>query len=297
MPLEHGKSEKAFKHNVRAEMHADKPLKQSLAIAYAMKRKKKMMEGGMSEFNKEEESNIPQPGMYAEGGSAKRTMDQVHDSLFQLRNKPGSEDEVKALEDEADEHMAKEDMVGKIMKRRKMAEGGQITDNWQSSRTGRLTRPDLRDHEMDQYDPKEEPGRKHNSMAMAEDDRDLNQHGEEEQGPYGTMMAEGGQITDNWQSDDHEMDMVGRIMKQRQMHYSEGGKVANQEHGEMDDGLAGFKQNEFDDLVLDDDLDFEYTGANSGDELGDTREDDDRRDIVSRVMKSRRLKDRLPNPR
>jgi hypothetical protein len=39
MPLMKGKSEKAFKHNVRAEMHAGKPQKQALAIAYSIKRK------------------------------------------------------------------------------------------------------------------------------------------------------------------------------------------------------------------------------------------------------------------
>lgn len=39
MPLEKGKSQKAFEHNVKTEIHHDKPLKQSLAVAYAMKRK------------------------------------------------------------------------------------------------------------------------------------------------------------------------------------------------------------------------------------------------------------------
>jgi hypothetical protein len=34
MPLESGKSKKAFSHNVRVEMHAGKPQKQALAIAY-----------------------------------------------------------------------------------------------------------------------------------------------------------------------------------------------------------------------------------------------------------------------
>lgn len=49
MPLMKGKSEKAFGHNVAAEMHAGKPQKQSLAIAYAVKRRmgKKMAAGGM----------------------------------------------------------------------------------------------------------------------------------------------------------------------------------------------------------------------------------------------------------
>lgn len=46
MPLFKGKSEAAFKHNVRTEMNAGKSQKQSLAIAYQMKRKKKMAKGG-----------------------------------------------------------------------------------------------------------------------------------------------------------------------------------------------------------------------------------------------------------
>jgi hypothetical protein len=39
MPLMKGKSKAAFSHNVAAEMHAGKPQKQSLAIAYAVKRR------------------------------------------------------------------------------------------------------------------------------------------------------------------------------------------------------------------------------------------------------------------
>lgn len=35
MPLQPGKSQKAFSHNVAAEMHAGKPQKQALAIAYS----------------------------------------------------------------------------------------------------------------------------------------------------------------------------------------------------------------------------------------------------------------------
>lgn len=50
MPLIHGKSKKAFSKNVEAEMDAGKPQKQSLAIAYSIKRqaaKRKMAKGGM----------------------------------------------------------------------------------------------------------------------------------------------------------------------------------------------------------------------------------------------------------
>jgi len=60
MPLEKGKSPNAFKHNIKAEMHAGKPLKQSLAIAYAMKRKKMAM-GGMVD-NEEAKADEAQYG-------------------------------------------------------------------------------------------------------------------------------------------------------------------------------------------------------------------------------------------
>lgn len=39
MPLEHGKSHKAWLHNLKAEIHAGKPQKQALAIAYSVQRK------------------------------------------------------------------------------------------------------------------------------------------------------------------------------------------------------------------------------------------------------------------
>lgn len=176
---------------------------------------------------------------------------------------------------------------------KKMAEGGMLTDdNKQSSCTEHCESP-CAIHPQANLDMAHEGNDvKHNSMAMHEDDRNLGQHGEEEQGPDGMMMAEGGMMQD----ESHEMDMVGRIMKQHQQHFSEGGKVANQDHGPMDSRLADFEQNEFDNLSLRDDLESSYTGASSGDELGDEQEDKDRSDIIARIMKSRAKKDRLPNP-
>lgn len=38
MPLEQGKSEAAFEHNVKAEVAAGKPQKQAVAIAYSQQR-------------------------------------------------------------------------------------------------------------------------------------------------------------------------------------------------------------------------------------------------------------------
>src|SRR3954471_973671 len=82
--------------------------------------------------------------------------------------------------------------------------------------------------------------------------------------------------------------MVDRIMTKRKK-YSEGGMVAN--GGEDDlDKMADGRPNEFDDLALRDDLEFSYTGANSGDELGNDSQDADREkdlDMVARIMRSR----------
>ena len=39
MPLKKSTSKKAFSSNVKAEMHAGKPQKQAVAIAYSQKRK------------------------------------------------------------------------------------------------------------------------------------------------------------------------------------------------------------------------------------------------------------------
>jgi hypothetical protein len=202
MPLIKGKSDRAFSENVRTEMHEGKPQKQSLAIAYAMKRKAKMAKGG---FVEEEESSgyepMPCPEKYADGGFVK-------------------EEEETGYEDVPMER-----------------------------------------HE------------KHNEGAMEEDEH--MEHEEEEE------------------------DMVGRIMKQRMAkggmahHYSEGGRVANEDHGPDDEDLADFSPNEFDDLVLDDHLEGHYPGSQ---EIGDEQEDEDRRDIVSRIMKSRMKKDRMPSP-
>jgi len=41
MPLECNKSKKSFKKNIKTEIKAGKPMKQAVAIAYSIKKKKK----------------------------------------------------------------------------------------------------------------------------------------------------------------------------------------------------------------------------------------------------------------
>jgi hypothetical protein len=45
MPLKKGKSEKTFKENIKTEVKAGKPDKQSVAIAYSMKRESEKKRG------------------------------------------------------------------------------------------------------------------------------------------------------------------------------------------------------------------------------------------------------------
>lgn len=122
---------------------------------------------------------------------------------------------------------------------------------------------------------------------------------------HGGKMAEGGMVDqedsgyhpmpaqdpDNMEDYSYPQDIVDRIIMSRDQGYSEGGRVANDTPP-----IAEFKDNQFDDLVLRDDLEQHYTGANSGDEIGNDQKDEDEMDIIARIMRSRGLKDRMPIP-
>jgi hypothetical protein len=121
------------------------------------------------------------------------------------------------------------------------------------------------------------------------------------QDSFNSLWASGGMIEN--QDPVHPMDslmdsIVDRIMARRSPDYSadarlsEGGQVANETEPYADSMPA-----EFDDLVLRDDLESSYgDDDNAGDSLGNDQEDEDRHDIVSRIMASRRKKDRMPRP-
>lgn len=112
---------------------------------------------------------------------------------------------------------------------------------------------------------------------------------EEEDSGYEKMPEESHMDCDN-----DDMDMIDHIMSKNSKKYSEGGMVANQDHGEDDNELADFSPNEFDDMAMDDDLHSSYDGANSGDEIGNEAEDHDRDDMISQIMRSKKMKDKMP---
>jgi hypothetical protein len=260
-------------------------MKPSLSIAYNMARKaKKMAKGGETgDPGYDKAKGIKAPSEQASGYEPVAPEEDWKDQKMKMAE--GGE-----------AHMCSGADCAHACHGKMMAEGGQITDNYQTDYKYR-EKPDMKNYEKETgWVTHQGNDVKPNGKAMAEDDRDLNQHGWEEQGPYGMAMAEGGQITDNYQDPDQWLDMVGRIMAKRQNHYSEGGKVAN---GGMDKlkNIADGKPNNFDDLSLRDDLESTYgKDDNAGDALGNKREDEDRQDIISRIMRSRSKRDRMPSP-
>lgn len=301
MPLIKGKSQKSFVKNLKTEMHEGKPMKQSLAIAYNMKRKaQKKAHGGVMHYNEGDKVEQPQP------------------SPTPANVKLGS------APDDKDPNSVQTSM----RKAFKFAEGGKVKE----MKSGYLPMPEEREpanapaQEEDDKDLNQ-----HMPMIMPDDQDDMVARIMQKQSKNFSQLARlamGGEV-DGQDYDDCEDDMVNRIMHKRSMpysdldryssggyvegdemyphaknkmfdvtnKYSEGGKVANQEHGKNDEDLAGFSPNEFDDLVLRDDLESSYSDDdNSGDALGNKQEDEDQHDIISRIMASRRKKDRMPNP-
>ncbi len=138
-------------------------------------------------------------------------------------------------------------------------------DNYQSECDAKCTQPCEIHEQASGYEDETAP------------DRMPNEHGLTEMGE---------------QSESHEEDMLRKVLSKRKMAmggkcYSQGGKVANKQ-GPGVDALP----NEFDDLALRDNLESSYTGANSGDEDGDSSLFED---AVSKVMLKRR-KQHNPNP-
>lgn len=202
-------------------------------------------------------------------------------------------------------------------KAKKMAEGGMLTeDGYQPESKGHTIH--IHVNPKAGYEPTENPHVKSNEMAEHEDARMLNQHGKDEVGPGG--YADGGLIKDlppkkqeklppiekmepeyhadggfigSHQTEDHEEDMVGRILKKMGHQYSEGGRVANEDSGESTsdpESFAKADENEFDDLASRDDLAFDYTDENSGDELSSKLNQEDGEDMIGRIMRKRAKK-------
>lgn len=191
----------------------------------------------------------------------------------------------------------------------RMAEGGQVKDMTDEERDLALVHEDNERLDSQLHNPVESgtneadirtkqdkfggyaEGGTIEEEPLPYDDSDSHMTGNAGSGSVGSLNTDNYADTEDGDGDD----MVGRIMKQRQQTFSQGGRVANADHGVNDEDLAGFSPNEFDDLTLRDDLEQHYTAANSGDNLGNARTEQDQEDDVARIMKKRKSQ-RNPSP-
>jgi hypothetical protein len=254
MPLMPGKSRNAFSHNVATEMDAGKPQNQALAIAYAMKRKRK----GYG-------------GMMAEGGDVPDDdeVSEIVDKAFQNYTQKRFADR----QSQADYDRSEAKYQAQLDKRHQRVAQRKITEPTINepyyrdpsigiSQAGQHIRHALESKTPSGATEHKDYARQYHMQTL------VNMVGQ--RGKDRSNLAEGGMVCDD---DD---DMIERIMRKK---YSEGGRVANETPW-----TADFEPNEFDELVKDDDLEGHYPGSQ---EIGDEQEDMDRHDIVSRIMRSR----------
>lgn len=303
MPLIKGTSQKSFVKNLKTEMHHGHPQKQALAIAYSMKRKAEASRhkahggvmGAMPESHAMADGgqmdSCPNCG-YAHGGSVKG----VHQSDMEVErpdtmSKYGHSEKRWAGESEAgsaarlyqegmgdsykDKAMQKHgEVIAGIMgikpKLKGLAHGGLTGEGDEGDPQGFHDEEDASGYHMEPENHVE-----HNEMAMHEDDKDLNQHMPHDE-------------------EDPEDDMVGRIMHKRSKSFEGEARLAHGGEAEEPFEYEFEQPNDFE--VEPEGDEYHYSGANSGDEIGDEREDDDREDIVSRIMRSRKKRDRMPSP-
>jgi len=236
MPLMPGKSKAAFGKNVKTEMEAGKPMKQSLAIAYNMKKKSKKMAFG--------------------GGVA------FDNSKDRLHADEGHEMDPMTVEPDPRDMAASRKAAGERMidhdEGINYAKGGKV-----HKKKMPMPNKDMAEEEAMMASQMPQPG-----MEPQEPEQ-----------PQQPMMARGGELVD-------------KIMSKRMNKadcYSEGGMVANDTiHGDH-------SIDQYDDLVLRDDLD--GTQPEDSNEHGNEELKSEDADMVSKIMASRRKKDRLPNPR
>lgn len=236
----------------------------SLPIAYAMKKKsKKMAMGGDPSSDYGDRS---QKGVHLSINPSKDETAGESGAGFNTRQGGRTDNALAKAKHKRVLHEMKS-----MPKPKLMAEGGQITDNYQSPGNPEVDGGNVcptcnmpTPHEGNDV----KPGASHMEM---------NQMGDSDEGA-GDM--------------DSVDPFVRKIMMGQAKGYSKGGKVSNE-----DAPMADSMPNDFDDLELDDNLSSSYgDDDNSGDSLGDSQEADDREDIIHRIMKSRSKKDRMPHP-
>jgi hypothetical protein len=259
MPLMHGKSKKAFEHNVETEMNAHPGRRaENLAIAYSVKRKaqkKKMAEGGMA---KDPVTGVPY-SKPRQGAKEPITGQPYEEKKRYARNPVTGESYAEGgmayAEGERNwlEPSESRDKANEANRRARhattndyMAYGGSAGDEYSGTWMGQPDRPKKPtiDDDMDEY-------------------------------------AEGGMAPTTEES----LDMVERCLRKKmaQGGYAEGQDVHGKFMDRADMQPADYEEYPSDWSSAD------YTGENSGDYDDDDQENQDRADMVSRIMRKHKL--------
>ena len=271
MPLMHGKSEKAFKENVRTEMHHGRPQKQALAIAYAVKRKaqKKAHGGYMSHHERDEAERFRE--LEPEAKKAGYSTSGVH---FGQEAVNRAIEHVEGRIKKGGLKMAEGGMCaahGAYACKECYADGGDVKgvhkSEWEGDDKHWAGRSEAGEHVRDASGLEAHEPEFHERLMHKAKSKHHEVLGEMRSMKKPHLYAHG--------------DLIEKVMKKHG--YSHGGRVANEEHW-----TADFEPNEFNVLPHEDDLEFSYTGESAGDYDADHHEQEEDHDLISRIMRKRK---------
>lgn len=290
--------------------------KDSMAIAYAMKKKAKRKdknntkEGGSANSGKNRRENEqgvntqpiwqPEPGKSYAGTAARAAHTSRNDDERHFQKSVAKEEHGRVL-----------DKMRSMKKPNLYAEGGEIQTGVDAAPVQQEAAQPIEASNSKPVTPVEPPDfhapDSYDSSAVAAEPTPTfaaNNAGAQALAEGAASMLSAGQSDKKEGGGGGPMSMLsmlgmavgGLVEKAMAKRYSKGGMVAN--GGDADPRkMAGSKPANYDDLALRDTLESHYgDDDNSGDDLGDKREAADRHDIVSRIMKSRAKKDRMPRP-
>lgn len=263
----HKKSQKAFAHNIKAEMEAGKPQKQSIAIAYSVKRRAHKADGGSVKSEKR-----PMP-------------DQSHN-------------DAKEVQENSSMKAPKADKMTSQPERKQSMKGGVYALKEPKIMQGSTFKARRRD-QMDEMERDEERDMEMSmtpAAPMEEPKAEMDEEHPDRQGPpvHGMkMMAEGGRA-DAEEIDEEELEhassLAAAIMAKRKM-MAEGGQVdlaqnAEEEPNNEDQmSFEALKKENYDESSALDEL-----GEQASNEISPEHdeEDVDDKSIVSKIMKKRK---------
>ncbi len=286
MPLIKKSSKKAFEHNIKAEVHAGKPVKQSLAIAFDIQRhnkKKKMASGGIVKGQEDDgEPKGMKPG-------AKDSYSSPAMREYMAGQMPKGSD----TEQNSDEHaIPKEEYHGE-----RYAHGGKIEDVEKEDEAHLMSSFPPGSPKMQPQGAYNEEHEKMTSGPMDEanphtgetEEDMLRRHADEKAAFYrgGPVSDPKDYMGDEESEDEHPASIAEAIMMRKK--FADGGMVSSDSNEEgpgtrRDFNIAAKKEN-----YSDSDENFSYSqDGEDGDSRESEEENDHDEDMISKIRKKMR---------